>query len=250
MSFPTEIDGHVREWLVESSTQRNLPLGTRMKLPDGRIFRYAKNAAVALSRGRLCQESVVVSGHGVDLAVAAAAAIGATTVTLTNATTAITLNEYAGGYLWVNDVDGEGQIAKIKSHPAESTGSGSVVITLEDEDALLVALTTSSQVGLRYNPYKNVVVAPIATTGIPVGVTPLAVTASYYFWLQTRGPAAVLGNGTLIRGLTVIRSVTTAGAVDVHPLNSVDASGQEPVIGMVESVGVTTDFSLVFLTLD
>ena len=159
MSFPNTIYGRIKDAKVEHVTQRN-PLGTRMVLPDGRVYRYTKNGAVALSIARLCQESVVVSGHGTDLAVVSAAAVGATTVTLTNATTAITKDEYAEGVLFVNDVDGEGQICVIKSHPAESTGTGSVVITLEAEDALTVALTVSSQCGLRYNPYKGVLVAP------------------------------------------------------------------------------------------
>lgn len=248
MAFPNTVYGRLGDAKAESSTAK-LPLGTRMVLPDGRVYRYTKNGAVALSIARLCQESVVVSGHGVDLAVASAAAIGATTVTLTNATTAITANEYAQGYLFVNDVDGEGQICTIKSHPAEATGSGSVVMTLEAEDALTVALTTSSQVGLRYNPYKNVLVNPTTATGVPVGVTPISVTANYYFWLQTWGPAAVLTNGTVIVGKTVAPGATTPGSVDVYPLNSVDASGQQPVVGIVQTVGATTEYSLVYLTI-
>ena len=242
------IFGHHRERLTETAAQK-YPLGSRFMLPDGRIFKYCKNGAVALSRGRLVQESVVIAGHGSDLVVQAAAAIGATAISLTNATTAITANEYAEGQLIVNDVDGEGQICTIKSHPAEATGTGTVVMTIEDEDALLVALTTSSEVGLRYNPYKNVLVAPITVTGIVVGCTPLAVTADYYFWAQTWGQAAVLTNGTLIRGLNVVRSGTTAGAVDVNPLNSVDASGQEQIIGNCRAVMATTEYSLIFLTI-
>ena len=248
MAFPTTVYGSLKDAKVEHSTQRS-PLGTRMVLPDGRVYRYAKNAALAQSLGRLCQEAVVVSGHGSDLAVASAAAIGATAVTLTNATTAITANEYAEGYLFVNDVDGEGQLCSIKSHPAESTGNGSIVMTLEPDDALTIALTTNSQCGLRYNAFKNVVVNPTTPTGIPVGVTPIAVTADYYFWLQTWGPAAVLTNGTLIRGLAVSPGATTPGSVDVYPLNSVDGSGQTPVVGWVMTVAATTEFSLVYLTI-
>ena len=247
MSFPVDTPGPVAGIWGESATQRH-PLGTRMALPDGRVYRYALNGAVALSIARLCQESVVISGHGTDIVVAAAAAIGATSVTITNNTTAITANMYKDGYLLVNDEAGEGQLCKIKSHPA-ATATASCVLTLYDEFALTVALTIASQVGLRKSSYQDVVVNPTTPTGIPIGVCPIAVTAAYYFWLQTWGPAAVLTNGTVIRGLTVAPGATTAGSVDVYPLNSVDGSGQQPVVGWVETVGATAEFSLVFLTL-
>ncbi len=248
MSFTNTLYGPLGSRLVATAAQK-CPLGTRLVLPGSRVFHYTKAGAVALDIGKVMQQAVVTSGHTKDLAVAAVAAIGATSVTITNATTALVKDDYAEGYLFVNNEAGEGQICTIKTHPAEATGSASCVITLEEEDALTVALTTASKVGLRVNEYKNVVVNPTTITGIPVGVTPIAVPLSYYFWLQTWGPANVLTNGTVIRGLTVVPSGTTAGAVDVYPLNSVDTSGQQPVVGTVMSVGATTEYSLVFLTL-
>ena len=149
----------------------------------------------------------------------------------------------------INDGDGEGHAYKIKSPPAESTGSGSIVITLEDDDTIRVALTTSSQAGLRVNLYEDLVVNPTSATGVPVGVTPVAVDADAYFWLQTWGPAAVLTNGTIIVGKNVTPGASTAGSVDVSPLNSVDASGQEPIVGVVSRVNATTEYSLVNLTI-
>lgn len=248
MSFPNVIYGALGDRLVTTSTQKN-PLGTKMILPDGRVFRYTKAGGVALNIGTLAQEAVVTTGHTKDLAVAAVAAIGAVVVTITNSTTAITANMYAEGYLFTNDAAGEGQICTIKSHPAESTGSGTCVITLEDEDPLTVALTTLSEVGLRKNLYKDVVVCPTTLTGVVVGVVPCAVALNYYFWLQTWGPACVLTNGTLIRGLTCVASGTTGGAVDVTPLNSVDTSSQEQAVGTVMSVAASTEYSLVNLTI-
>ena len=229
---------------LSRSTQGGTPLGARAVLGE-RVFRWAHNASLALSVNRLIQESVVVSGHGDGLAVATTAAIGARAVTLTNSTTAITANQYAGGYLWV---DNEGRAYKIKSHPAESTGSGSIVITLEDDDTLIVALTAgTSTCGLRVNQYEDVIVNPTTPTGVPVGVCLGAITADYYFWLQTWGPCPVLTNGTLLVGLTVTPGATTAGSVDVCPLNSVDASGQQPMVGVVSRFGATTEYSLIDL---
>lgn len=246
MSFPTTIYGALGDRLVQTETQK-LPLGTRLVLPDGRVFRYARAGASDLDIGKLMQECVVSSGHTKDR-VPAVAAIGATQVTITNATTAITAGMYAEGYLFINNEAGEGQICTIKSH-AVAGATDTCVITLEDEDALTVALTASSRVGLRKNLYKDIIVNPISATGVPIGVTPRSITAEWYGWLQTWGPCAVLTNGVLVLGKAIGPGGTTVGSVDVYPLNSVDASGQEPAIGWVMSVGATTEYSLVFLTI-
>jgi len=252
MSFPGRIEGRNGDQFRNSVGAEKLLLGTIMEFPDGREFVFARAGATQLEVARLMQQAVVVSGHEVDLAVAVAAAIGDVTVTLTNSTTAITLDEYAQGYLIVNDAGadaGDGQYFKIKSHPAESTGSGSIVITLEDEDGLRVALTTNAQCGLRRHPCDDVLVAPTTFTGALVGVTQNVVTAANFCWLQTKRTTSLLTNGTVIVGLHVTRSATTPGACDVYPLNSVDGSGQQPMVGDVESVGATTEFSLVNLKL-
>lgn len=232
---------------VTRTTQGRTPLGARAVI-GSRVFHWALNGATELAAGRLLQEAVVVTGHDVDLLPTVIPAIGAATVTLQNVTTAIVANEYVGGYLWVNDGTGEGHSHQIKSHPA-ATATATVVITLADDDTIRVALTLLSQVGLRKNLYRELVVNPTTPTGVPVGVSPVLVAADAFFWCQTWGPAAVLTNGTLLRGRNCTAGATTAGSVDVHPLNSVDASGQEAVVGVVMTVGVTTDFSLVDLRL-
>ena len=217
------------------------PFGTIMEMPDGQEFVYARAGALDLAIARVMQESVVVSGHETALAVYQTTAIGATEVKLTNATTAMTKDMYAGGTIFIKD----GQCLKIKSHPAEATGSGTVVMTLEEGSALKVALTTASRVGLRKHKCDGVLIAPISFTGVVAGVTVCAVTALYCCWLLTKGRGSVLTNGTLVLGRAVNRSETTPGAVDVYPLNSVDTSGQQPMLGFVETVGATAEYSLV-----
>ncbi len=232
------------------SANKSSPLGNIMILPDGSEYVYARAGGVALDVGKLMQQAVVVTGHTKDLSVAADAAIGATKVTLTNSTTAITANMYAEGYMYVNDATGEGYRYKIKSHPAESTGSGTVVITLEEGSALRVALTASvSEVGLRKHKADAVLVAPTSFTGVIVGATVRAVPLDYYCWLQKKGTAVLLTNGTVIKGMLVTRSATTPGAIDVYPLNSSDNDGQQPPIGTVESVAASTEYSLVNLNI-
>jgi len=231
----------------ESSTQL-FPLGTALITDDG-VYRYAKCGASAITIGKLVQQAAAASDHIKDLAVAAAAAVGDTEVTITNgASTAITEDMYKDGWLYVNDEAGEGAVYKIKSNEAAATGA-SCVITLVDP--IEVALTTSSEVGLRKNLYDSVIVAPTSPTGTCVGVVNhSSFTASYYAWLKTKGVAAILTNGTVIVGKKCSRGATTAGSVDVKPLNSVDASGQEEDIGIVMSVAASTEYSLVKIDLD
>lgn len=222
----------------ESSTQKHL-LGTRVDLADGRSFIYALNDAVALAAGKLCQVAVPVANH-LNCAVAAAAAIGAQSVSVTLGATASTANEYREGFLHINDATGEGYTYKVKKHAAiASAGTGTFYI----EDDIRVALTTSSEVTLTKHPCDSVVVMPTTQTGMPIGVPLIAVTAAYYFWLQVKGPCAVLANGTLVIGNGVAPSVTTAGAVDPEAATHITSR-----VGTVMRVNASTEYALINLS--
>lgn len=249
MSLCNRVYGRNGDQFSIRDSAQEFPLGTIMEMPNGDEYVWCLNGGTELATGRLVQQAVVGTGHDIDLAVAAAAAADATSVTLTNATTQITANMYADGWLFINDADGEGYGYQIKSHPAESTGSGSCVFTLYEQDPIQVALTTSSKAGLRKNKYQDVVVAPTTFTGIVVGATVRVITASYYFWAKKKGDAVLLTNGTVIVGKAFTRSGTTAGAIDVYPLNSADASGQQPMLGTVQTVAGTTEYSLCYLNI-
>ena len=159
--------------------------------------------------------------------------------------TDLTANQYAEGYLFVNDVNGEGQCLKVKSNPAhDHSDDPSVIITCYDD--LATALTTSSQLTLMPNPYSAVVVAPATHTGACVGATTIDMTASYYGWFQTHGPAALLTDGTLTLVSPAGRSDGTAGAVEVLDSDA-DAEGQ--VIGQVMCVSADSEYSLIWMNL-
>lgn len=239
MSFPVRIQGRNGDQFANRATT-SLPLGTIMELPDGREFVHARAGAVDLEPSKVMQQAVKVSGHEVDM-VTAAAAVGATEVTVTPITNNVTANQYAQGYLFVNDEAGEGHCYKIKSHPA-ITATSTGVITLEDEDGIQVALTSSSQTGLRKHPCDGALVAPTTETGSVIGVTVCAVTAEYYCWLLRKGTGTVLTNGTAVVGEPVTRSTAVAGAVS--PYNE-DGTTNLKVLGDVETVGADAEYSLV-----
>lgn len=198
---------------AESSYQQ-FPLGT--KLYRGLWeFWYEKNAANILAIAAPLQSAAAIHAEADDdIVVGAASAIGATTVTLTstaNLATAplSTKDGFAEGYLIVNDEAGEGQFYQIKGHEAAS-GTSNFIVTLYD--ALTIALTTASQVGLIQHPCANVVASKAVVTGIYVGVPLIAVAASYYFWALRDGPQPMIPQAAIAKGTTAVIGTTAAKA--------------------------------------
>ena len=195
-------------------------LGTKMVLPDGRTFYYAKNSSAAItSAGMIVDGIVAVAAHDMDVPPTAAQSVGDNTVSLEVPTTDLTKDQYKDGYLIFNDADGEGEVYRIVSHPAhDASDDATVIITIEDE-GLQTAITTSTEAQLIYNPYTDVKLIDgdgTMTTG-PLGVTTIPVTASYYCWLQTSGIASVaIGAqvGVLGDGLSVSQESGESGLAE------------------------------------
>ena len=162
-------------------------------------------------------------------------------MTITLGATAATVNQYAEGYLIINDVDGEGIAYKIRSHPAADSGA---TLTIELEDPIKVALTTSSQASLTYNPYDNVVISATDQADLPIGIPNIAVTAAYYFWVQTGGVCSAWADEAYAKGAALTIGTGVAGQ-----LEAVDAAG-EPQLGICHETAVDTEYRSVFLTLD
>ena len=195
-------------------------LGTKMVLPDGRTFYYAKNSSAAITSGGMIVDGIAaVAAHDMDVPPTAAQSVGDNTVSLEVPTTDLTKDQYKDGYLIFNDADGEGEVYRIVSHPAhDASDDNTVIITIEDE-GLQTAITTSTEAQLIYNPYTNVKLIDgdgTMTTG-PLGVTTIPVTASYYCWLQTSGIASVaIGAqvGILGDGLSVSQESGESGLAE------------------------------------
>lgn len=217
-------------------------LGARIQLGE-RVFYYACNStAAALAAGKLCQSPAPVALHK-NISVAENTAVGAERIKVTLGASAATANMYAGGWLHFNDETPEGVAYKIKGHAAiDSEGTGYIDLY----DPLQAAATTSSQVTLTKNRFKDVIVCPTTLTAPSAGVPLIAIPQStssliYFFWLQTWGPCAVLTHGTLHTGLTVSASGTVAGAVD--EISAVTLAA----IGICRVVNADTEYSLIDL---
>ena len=226
---------------VTDSLGNDIPLGSVLYYGD-RVFRYGLAGGVALTAGKLVQTIVGTKADHQDLAPTAAVAAGEYEISVETAGTDLTLNQYAGGYLYVNDAAGEGQCMKIKSNPVhDHSDDPSVVITCHD--ALATAITTSSKVSLMSDPWSGLVVAPATETGAVMGCPVVDMALSAYGWSQTYGPAAVLTVGTVVLGHNVVRSATVAGGVAPATSDILD------IVGTCMLVDVTTDYSLIKLNI-
>jgi|TARA_R110000782_G_scaffold7389_1_gene24908 hypothetical protein len=213
------------------------PLGSKL-LYGNTTYRYGKLGGTAVTAGK-CVTHAASIAHHFDLTPTAGVAAGETAISVETAGTDITLNQYAGGYMYINDAAGEGQMLRINSNPAhDHSADASIIITAYDD--LATAITTSSRVTLIADPNSALIVQAATTTGATMGVTVVDMTSSQYGWFAVSGPQAVLTSGTLVVGNHAV-PLGAAGAVG-------PAAGDViQVIGTVMIVNVTTDYSLINL---
>lgn len=222
------------------SSTRLHRIGSIAETADGRVYRYSRAAAVALVAGKLNINADLVANH-TNCAVAANVAAGSQEVTVTLGATAATLDQYRDGFMTVNDATGEGITYAVNGNMAADS-AGTLRVTLDEP--VIVALTTSSEVTMKYNTWDNVIISIADQADQAVGVANTAVTASYYCWLQTRGECAVLADEAVAKGLALTIGSSTVGAVE-----ALDAAG-EAQVGIATEALVDTEYRSSFLTID
>jgi hypothetical protein len=255
MSFPSAINLSYGQEKVETSGRKQ-KLGTRATTPDGRVFYYARNGSAAITTAGMIVDAAAafaVAAHDMDVPVTAATAVGSTTISLEVPTTDLTLNQYADGYLMFNDGPGEGEVYRIKSHPAhDASDDATAVFTIDEPDGIRTALTTSSLAGLLVNPYSAVKIIDgdgTMETGA-LGVTTIPVTASYYCWVQTAGIGSVAVGaavGVVGDGLQISQASSESGRAELY-----DVSGEDDIQSIGTAIGipsVDTDKQMCLLTI-
>lgn len=238
----TQVPQVTAQDLYTSSSTQGMALGAYAESDDGRGFRYVLNGATAVVPGKVYQaaaEDTTNLNPSGGLAVAAAA-IGATSVTLTGTLT-LTANQLAGGYMSVAVTPGQGYLYRVKSNTAV-TAAANCVVTLEDP--LLVALTTSSKVVFQLNAYNGIIVAPATMTNVCVGVGIYAIAAAQYGWIQTHGTASCLQTGTGTCG-------TALGVLQGGTIGSLaPAIAGTPILAYAQGTNITGQYNHVFLVID
>ena len=257
MSFPVTVGLDIgMEKLTYTANQNGRVLGTRAVTPDGRVFRWALAGGVAIEAGKLVQTLAEIgsSVHVSGLTVINATVTGVTTITVTMATTPVAANVYADGDLVIDTSPGQAMY-RIKSHQAADSGADAE-FTLYDSDEIKNALTSGTTlVGFRRNPYTSVIITPTTVTGAVIGVTPINVAISGYFWLQTWGPALVNMDQAPVAGKRVIAGILSVGHADISSTSSADTTGANeassyPQIGVAQTAGAGADkYHRIFLTI-
>lgn len=224
---------------VAGDTIQQMKLGSKFVDQSGNAYRYCLVGASALVPGKLYQSPVEITNH--ENLAPAAAAIGATQVTVTLGATAVTANQYAEGYLVITVTPGQGYRYQIASHPAAAL-STTCVLTLVDP--IQVALTTSSRADLVSSPYSNVIINPTTATGVVAGAAVYPTAAAAYGFLQTGGVTCLLvDDQTVVVGTNVAASNQAAGAIE-------PATGVQALVGIAITGGATTEYVAVKLTFD
>lgn len=232
--------------LYQSEANQQHKLGELYSDPWGNRFRYVQAGAVALAQGQLMQEAAEDTNFR-SMAVAVAAAYGSTQVSVTLGATAVTSGMFESGYFYIESAAGLGQQFRIVRHEI-ADAAAACIFTLDRP--VQVALTTSSQVSVRKNPFDGVIVFPTTPTGGPVGIATTAIGVGEYGWVQSGGDVAALfdtGVNTAADVTGIMPSADVAGSVS--PAAETDVS--PPYIGFArEQVSVDSTYGMVHLTID
>lgn len=243
MAFPNVIHGSEEETLNTYTAER-FPVGSKMEIEDGRIFRFAEAGATALEDDELT-EAVAPSANFLDEAVATLAA-GVLVLTGVGSTTgngAVNLFRY--GYVWSSTATNANPLYRIKSNILITAGATSGTITLFVPT--VAAYAAADTITYIENPWRDIIVATATTAaGVHTGVPAIDIAANAFGWVQTRGPALVLIAGVVVLGNPVIVS-GTAGAVGPAASQTTNLTG---VIGRCIAVEATTEHGPIFLQLE
>jgi len=249
MAFPLTVNLSYGMEKVQTSAQKH-KLGTRAVLPDGRVFYYAKEDGTGIASAGFIVDGVgLVAAHDMDCTATAAHSVGDTTISIEVPTTDLTKNQYADGYLVFNDDGGEGEVYRIKSHPAhDASDDNTVIITLDEEDGFVHAISAGAsaiQCGLAANPYlSSTIYQHDAIVGSPLGWSASDVASGSFGWMCVKGLTMALCNGAITIGLPVVAANDTLdGAVEA--LDS-DDDAEGTIVGyMGNTVGADTEYSLI-----
>ena len=252
MAFPVVVGlSYGEEKKTYTENQNGRALGTVGILADGRRFRWAQAGAVALVAGNIIQTKVQATSDSLHTGALdiSGGAVGVTTLSVTFAATATTLDLYKDGYLNVDTSPGQGLYHVSTNESATCATAG--VVTFSEDDKIVEALTSgTSKVGLFQNPYADVIVSPAedAQTGAAIGASVAACAAASFCWIQTWGPATIEVDVAPIVG-DGLQLGATAG--NLTPKTSVLTSAKLPTLAVAwtGTAAGTDKYTVVFLTL-
>ena len=191
--------------------------GERIPGLNGKEFCLALAGASALVKGNLLQTSAEDITYE-NMAVGTAGAVGDAFLQITNGTATITAEQFKGGQIsaYTAGTVAIGDEYTILDITGTLTTGGALKVWLDRP--LRYAYTTSAKVVMKRNMYNGVIQMPATTpTGIAVGIAIYEIPAAAYGYVQTRGAASCLSDGsTFAVGSAVGTPSGTAGCVTVY----------------------------------
>jgi hypothetical protein len=127
----------------------------------------------------------------------------------------VPIDYFQDGLLVVRSGAGAGELYGVSGNTKVEAVDSTITVHLDAP--VNTTIPAGSVVTLYRNAYNGVEISNAdsdAATPI-VGATPVAVTASYYFWVATNGPSVVLQQGQLDNGDPFNKSKITNGAVAI-----------------------------------
>jgi len=212
------------------ATSQQSQLGAVGVTADGRRYRYVKfGGTLTIAPGQLLLTPPVTANYqgrtitavGTGGQVTANLSSGATSIVITNGSTAITQDQFAEGYLevLVGSSGTSGSYSyKIKGNSAAAASATFTVYLSEPLRNTTALVPGTDTVNLNPSVY-SAIAAPGTTNDVPAGVTvvPVPNTSSVtnYGWVQTGGPALVLSDTSAILVGSAVGISTTAGTVAI-----------------------------------
>ncbi|MCK4518460.1 hypothetical protein KAT92_06790 [Candidatus Babeliales bacterium] len=228
LSEPSQLTSDANLWTPTSDQKRML--GAEFSTDDGRTFRYCKNGSTEIAKNLMIQ-SEAIDAQAIDIVQTGKSAAAGDIILNLLITTGNGLadGDLVDGWIIINQgtaATDEGDMYVVKSNKY-TTSDTAIRIEIADAGGVRNAISATSNITFVKNVYRDVIVKPTTLTGVMLGATTTIVTASYYFWAQTRGVASVL----IDTGDTVVVG---------EPLGHLDTSGSAGSLGLVAAVN--TDY--------
>ena len=227
------------------------PLGSKLVLPDERMFRLALGGSATRVACKLYQGIVPIGAH-TEMVVSTVPAIGDKTVAATMGATLAAIDIYSEGMGHFNKATGLDYGHRIRraivAGQAHAAAAASAIITvnLEPGESVDVAGISTTEWTLTRNRYHSTIIQDSPNTGCYSGVSVGVVAGSRYYYEQTQGECCVTASGTLVIGDSCVGSATTDGTAMPSAAQETDG----PVIGWVMNLNITAESAMIFLKLD
>lgn len=236
----TPFIGSVDLYSSNTTPDSHFELGQLVFGKNGKAFRYCL-AGATLVVGNLVQGPAIDTQF--DALAVLVGAAGATSLTCTNGTTAVTAGQFRGGNIVVNVTPNLAEEYTIVDH---STAISGAVLTLQLDRPIRTAMTTSTRLVMRRSPWSGVLqsIATTITASI-AGAVIYPIASGEYGWLQTKGVAGVLADSSSI----LVGSAVSGGSTATAGACCLNTAGF-PVIGYAMQAANSGKPIPVFLTID